>query len=280
MRNSKIALFCLLLTLLVIPALAQSKEFSQTVPFSPGDRLSMDTYKGSIHITPWDRSEVSIFARIEPPENEDAGYAAEVVEATRVEVRRSGGRLTIHSDYSDVPYKHDAWWSRSRNLSFVHYEIQAPRNLDLRIDDYKSDIEVYDLSGEINLETYKGTIKASNLDGRLRLETYKGRGDLDGLTGRLDVETYKGEIALQAVEINGDSRLETYKGNIRLQVPERQGFELIADLGRRASLKGNLVESVSSRNSRDRAHFRGGINQGGPRLAVSSHKGDIRISGW
>ena len=271
------ALF-LTVTLLVTTAVGfQTKEFSETVPFTAGDSLTIETYKGSIHVSTWDRSEVSIFARIAPPEGEPAGYAAEVVEATRVQVRRSNGRVSIKSDNSDVPSKRSGWLSRSRNLAFVHYEIKAPRNAQLNIEDYKSDIEIYDLVGDVDVETYKGTLKAADLDGEFRLDTYKGRADLSGIQGRVDIETYKGEIGLQALNILGDSRLETYKGSIELEVPADQGFDLVADLGKSAALRGNLVEALSRGNRRDK-HFRGSINSGGPRLEITSHRGNIRLS--
>ncbi len=148
----------------------------------------------------------------------------------------------------------------------------------MRIEDYKSDIEIYDVAGDIDVETYKGTLKAADLDGQLRLDTYKGKADLNGIRGRVDIETYKGEIALRAIDISGDSRLETYKGSIELEVSASQGFDLVADLGRRAALRGNLVGDVSRRRGQDNKSFRGGINNGGPRLEISSHRGDIRLS--
>ncbi len=93
MKIRMIAVFLTMALLATTSAMGfQSREFSETVPFASGDRLTIDTYKGSIHVSTWERSEISIFARISPPEGEDAGYAAEVVEATRVEVRRSNGR--------------------------------------------------------------------------------------------------------------------------------------------------------------------------------------------
>ncbi|MFQ5737686.1 MAG: DUF4097 family beta strand repeat-containing protein [Acidobacteriota bacterium] len=257
----------------------QGKEFSQTVDFQPGDKITLKTFKGSILLSSWDRPEVSIFARITAPEGEDDDYAAAVVDATRIDVQQKSHSLVIRSDYDDVPSK-GSWFSNSKTLAYVHYEIRTPRQVDLRVDDFKSTIELYELSGRINLETYKGTLKANDLSGKIRLETFKGKAELSGLRGRLDVETFKGSVSLQAMEIDGTSKLETYKGNIELAIPETQGLSLRADLGRRASLTGDFGLDSARRDRRDSTRFEGSINNGGPRLEVSSHKGDIRLKRW
>lgn len=262
----------------------QEKEFNQTVPFNAGDTLNLKTFKGSIHLSVWDRPEISVYAKITPPEDEDADYAARVVEATEVDVRRGGGSVTIESNYDKVPSRH-AWMfgiGESKNLAFVHYDIKAPKSLKLNLDDYKSSIEIYGFSGNFDVETYKGTLKASDLEGRFRLDTYKGRADLTSLSGSLDVETFKGEVSVQAVNIDGDCRLETYKGNIVLAIPANQGLELQMDLGRKASFENDFSTSreVERSDHRSKDTSRRLVNNGGPRLSVSTHKGDIRLKKW
>lgn len=262
----------------------QSKEFSKTVAFRAGDRLSIKTYKGSIHLSSWDQPEVSIYARIAPPEGESDEYAAAVVEATRVEVRRSGDTLRIRSDYDDVPTKKSwgKWFGESKNLAYVHYDVKAPRTLNLRVDDYKSDIEIYGFSGDFDIETYKGALTASDLDGRFRLETYKGRAEVSAVRGAVDVETFKGEVSIQAVAIENDSKLQTYKGTIVLSMPGNQGLDLRADLGRRGSLHSDFEVAAESgiKKRRSSRRLESAVNEGGPRLEVSTNKGEIRLLRW
>ncbi len=282
-RQTTVA-FLLLLATLGVALGFQEKEFSRTVPFDSGDTLNLKTYKGSIHLSVWDRSEVSIYAKITPPEGEDADYAARVVAATEVAVRRNAGAVSIESDYDKVPSRRgwaNGWFGDSKNLAFVHYDIKAPKNLKLNLDDYKSTIEIYGFTGRFDVETYKGELKASDLNGRFRLDTYKGHADLTGLAGSLDVETYKGEVSVQAVHIDGDSRLQTHKGSIALAIPANQGLEVDTDLGRKASFESDFpgVGEVE-RSSRSKDQRRRVINDGGPRLAVSTYKGDIRLRRW
>ncbi len=260
--------------MLAVPGLlAQDKEFSETVPFQPGQTLSLDTFKGSIHVSPWERSELSVFARITPPDDEDADYAQRAVRATNVEVRPRGSGVSIRSDYDDVPAK-GSWYSESKNLPFVHYEIRVPRETDLRVDDHKSDIEVYELSGRLEIQTHKGTVLASGLEGDLRLETHKGKAELKALRGRLDIETHKGDVVAEALEISGDSRLNTHKGQIELSIPANQGLHVVGDTGR-----GSFVSDfqTQSRSARESGKLDAAVNQGGPRLKITTHKGDIRL---
>ncbi len=279
-RQTTASVFLLLATLGVAFGF-QEKEFNQTVPFNSGDTLQLKTYKGSIHLSVWDRAEVSIYAKITPPEGENRDYAARVVEATEVDVRRSGGSLSIESNYDKVPTRRgwgNGWFGGSKNLSYVNYDIKAPKNLKLKLDDFKSTIEVYGFSGGFDIETYKGELKGSDLNGRLRLDTYKGRADLTGLSGSLDVVTYKGEVSIQAVRIDDDSRLKTHKGNIVLAIPANQGLEVNTEVGRRASFECDFAGAgQAERASGSKEQRRQVINDGGPRLSVSTYKGDIRL---
>lgn len=263
--------------LLAPVTLAQlEKEFAETVDLSFGGTLTVDTYKGSIHLSSWDRPEVQVYARITPPEGESVDYQQQAVNAARVEVRSNGNQVIIRSNYDDVPSR-GGWFNNSRNLPFVHYEIVAPRDLDLKVDDYKSEIEIYEFSGNLSLETYKGKLLGENLSGNVRLETYKGTAEMYGIDGSLDIETYKGEVSLSAVRVSNDSRLDTYKGTIELQVPQGQAFQLVSDTGRRANIH-VFGQAIREEDSRYRRPASQATNRGGPQLKVSSHKGDIVVT--
>ncbi len=279
-HSNRLALLLTAFCLTVAPGFAQSKEFNETVPLQPGGTVSLKAYKGTVHISGWDRPEISIFARITMDADEDPAYAERVVQATRVEVRRRGNGVAIRSDYDDVPSR-GGWFYQSRSLAYIHYEIHTPRQVDLRLEDYKSEIEVYELEGSLEIETYRGTLFASGLSGSVKLETYKGKAELQALRGSLDIETYKGDVVAEALQIDGSSRLDTYKGQIQLAVPANQGLTLVGEMGRRGSLTSDFemvnpqVEEDSSR--RRSRQLDSQINQGGPRLEISSHKGEIRI---
>jgi hypothetical protein len=249
------------------------KEFSKIESLESGGRLKLDTYKGTINLVAWERDEVEIYARIEAPDDVDADYAEKIVAATEVEVFGDKRSLTIRSNYDDVPSE-KSWLGlgTSKTLPYVHYEIHAPRNLNLRIKDYKSRVEVYDFEGSFDIETYKGVLSIRDLRGEIRLETYKGTGEILGISGSLDLETYKGNLTVEASSISDKSRLDTYKGEITMIVPSSQGFNLSADI----SKKGVLVNELGDKSERIKnADVRHDINGGGPRLRVETYKGQI-----
>lgn len=251
-----------------------AKEFSNTLALEPGETLSIKTYKGSIHLSSWEKNQVYVTATIEAPEHVSAEYAQATVEATRVEMRRSGSGVHIESDYEDVPSDRSRWFGTSKTLPYVHYQIRAPRSLRLRLDDYKSDIEVYGLDGDLDINTYKGNLEGRDLAGDIRLETYKGVARISALRGGLDVETYKGNVDLDVDILEADSRFETYKGDITLHLPPSQGASIRADLDKRAAFRSDFS---MDRRYRSKNGFEADLNGGGPRILFKSHKGDIRL---
>lgn len=259
---------------------AQEKPFNQTLDLKAGGRLSMKTYKGSIEITPWDRPQIEIVARIVPGDDVSDRYAERSVEATRIEVRGSGSSVYIESEYEAVPCRRGRSFlgifntGCSKVLPFVHYKIRAPRKLDFRLDDYKSEIVLTELEGRIEIETYKGKLDAGRLTGDIRLDTYKGTARLEEISGSIDIETYKGEVRIDAAQLNERSRIETYKGRVSITLPEAQQLDIRASLGRRADFDSDFPLTLRTWN---RNEVRGEINGGGPLLSIETYKGEIRL---
>ena len=82
---------------------AQGKTFEDTVALEPGGSLSLDTLRGSVQLTSWDRSTVEIRVRIEPPPGVDEDYARRAVEGTTIDYDSDGRSVRIRSNYSGVP---------------------------------------------------------------------------------------------------------------------------------------------------------------------------------
>src|SRR5258708_7263396 len=94
---------------------ADSKEFKKTVPLDANGRFSLDTYKGSIHVTAWDQPQVDIQARIV----EDQGWHSMPVQDVDIRVDASAGTVRVKTDYR----KHWSWFEDSGNLPNVYYTI-------------------------------------------------------------------------------------------------------------------------------------------------------------
>jgi len=249
------------LTLLVavFPAAAE-RTVSKTLPLAGGGRVTVDTYKGSIRITPWDRAEVAVEARIAP--DDSCGSERDQkkwMDATRVVIEPSAGGVRIASDYDELEGSWNLFGSCT-SRPFVHYRISLPRTAALKIHDYKSDTDVKDFAGHLTLDTYKGSAA------------------LTGLSGALDLETYKGEVRAGFERLSGDVRVGTYKGDVVLTIPSKAGFELSSDAGRRGEFASDFEGTGSVRSSR-RSGLRSSatVNGGGPKVTLSTEKGRLAI---
>jgi Toastrack DUF4097 len=226
---------------------ADSKDIHRTFPLDSRGHVTIDTYKGSIRVSTWDRNEVDVAVRIE----EDFGLFSQSLR-----------RADVHFDASpsDVRITSSSQWSffLDGTPPLYHYTIRMPRTVSLRIKDYKSESEVSDLAADLEVNTYKGSVQLRNFSG--------------GLT----VNTYKGDIRAEFAVVTAPVRIETYKGSIDLRMPRESRFDLFNDLGRRAGLDSDFARTVRSSNSRDRT-YRSQVNGGGPELRLKSYKGEFRL---
>lgn len=217
-----------------------SKTVEKTLPLAADGRLTVDTYKGRVEVTAWDRAETSIRAVVTPDGSCDV--AAELVEKTRIRIDGGGREVRVETDYDDLPKRYFSFSSECSSRPFVAYEIRMPRAATLRVDDYKSRISVDGVSGPVEIESYKGTMR------------------LAGLAAPLEVDTYKGDVVAEFASLGGPVKVETYKGEVELVFPKGAPVDLDDRVGRRRSLRAELTESP-----------------GGTPVSVETYKGTIRL---
>jgi hypothetical protein len=249
----------LTLLLATSPAVAD-RTVSKTLPLAADGKVTIDTYKGSIRVTPWDRAEVAVEARIVPDDSCGSERdQKEWVAATEVVIEPSGRSVRIESDYDKLA---TSWGFLGGCTSrpFVHYQVSLPRAATLKIHDYKSDTDVKDFAGHLTLDTYKGSAA------------------LVGLSGALDLKTYKGEVRAGFKRLSGAVHAETFKGDVTLTFPAESAFELSADAGRRGEVVSDFEGTGPIRSSR-RSGLRSSatVNGGGPRVTLFTEKGKLSI---
>src|SRR5262245_44365904 len=254
-------------------AAVQNKEFRKTVEFVPGSDLRFNTDKGSVRLTSWDQSRVEIYARIEPPEYVDADYGRRAVEGARIEVFGDARSLTIRSNFEDLPYKDGE--GHSRSLPDIHYEIRAPRNLNLDLGADRCKVDVQGFAGKIRIDTDRTPVTANDLSGEIQIKMDRGEATITRFQGRLDFDTDRTNSELQAVRIDGDSRLNIGRGECVMKITDSQGLTLNARLGRREHFHNDFGLTVNNIN--DQKNIEGVINGGGPRLTIEGDRGVIHL---
>jgi len=258
---------------LTLTAVIQGREFRKTVEFAPGGDLRFNTDKGSVRLTSWDQNRVDIYARIEPPDHVDADYGRRAVEAARIEVSGDARSLTIRSDFDDVPYKVGEGYSRSS--PHIHYEIRAPRSLNLDLGADRCKVEVQGFAGRIRIDTDRTPVTANDLSGEIHIKMDRGKATITGFQGRINLDTDRTDSQIQAVRIEGDSRLNIGRGECQMKIPDSQGLNLSARLGRREHLYNDFGLTVNSFGAGN--NVEGVINGGGPRLTIEGDRGSIHL---
>ena len=254
----------------------QNKEFRKTVDLQSGAEFRLETDKGSVRLTSWDKNSVEIYARIEPPDNESEDYQRRAVEGARIDVSGGGNSLTVRSNFEDVPYKDSVLdkMSRSKNIPHIHYEIQAPRNLNIVVKIDRSKLDVQGFNGKVNLEADRTPVTARDIEGEFRLEIDRGKADLSNLRGGLDINADRTDGNIEGATISSDSKIDIDRGEIDLHLTGNQGLNVKTDFSKRTHFNSDF--SIASRSPRE-GNFEGTINGGGPRLLIRSDRGTINL---
>jgi hypothetical protein len=271
----RILLAVLFLVVLCGPrVVAQTREFNQTAALEPGGTLVFETDKGSVKLTAWERREVAIYARIEPAENTEADYARRSVEAARIDISGDARTLFVRSNFDDVPTITERFGGWSRRTPNIHYEIKAPRELNLRLNADRSRVHAQGFTGKLSFETDRSPLEARELAGDVQIKVDRGEVRLDALRGSLNLNTDRTNIRANGLSIEGDSRINVSRGEAELSVPASQALSVSARTGRRESFESDFALTTRSLN---KELIEGTINGGGPRLSVEGDRSKVYL---
>ncbi len=241
----------------------ESREVSKTVSIKPDGRVTIDTYKGTVTVSVWDKPSVEIHAKIEADDEYADKYSEEKVRETEIVIDNSEGSVRIKTDYDGVKSHWGGFFSLfddTGSLPLVHYTVRMPATAQLRIKDFKSRTAVTGARSDIDVNTFKGSAELNDLEGSLRFETYKG------------------EARISFVKITDRSRVETFKGDVTVILPKNLAFDLDADFGYRTDLRSDFQIEKQGRSRRhSNIAYRGPVNGGGPSLVLRSTKGTIDL---
>lgn len=251
----------------------QSKDFKQVVDFEPSGELTLNSDKGSVRVTAWDSNQIEIVARIDAPENVSADYGQRAVDGTRIDVTGTSRSLTVRSNFEGVPYKGGLDY-HSKSLPDIHYEIRAPRSLNLMVELDRSKLNVEGFKGKVKFDTDRTTVSARDIEGALRLKIDRGDARLTNVRGSLSIDSDRTEGHLQGITIEGDSRLDIDRGNYELRMPSSQPLTVNADVSHRENFESEFALAMQSSG---RTNFEGQINGGGPKFSIHADRGKVTL---
>ena len=244
--------FCAAILAASLPA-ADTKQVSKTLSLDPKGSVTLETFKGSIHVSTWDRGEIAIEARIESASSSEADRRR--FDHTDVTIDASPNSVRIKTKVPDMR----SWFASDHGSNpLVHYTIRLPKTARLAIRDHGSETEVKGLEGELDFQTHRGNAR------------------LTGLAGPLQVETHRGDVRAEFASFGGASRVETYRGHVELVMPKGSSFALRTDFDRRGRVESDFP--VMARLARRGGSvLEGEVNGGGPELRLRTYRGEIRI---
>lgn len=257
------------------PLAAQTKTFEKTTAVNPGGILRFHAERGSVRLEGWDRNEVAVRARIDADSSMSAADARRLVDATEIEFIVSGANdVTVRANYDKVPHFSSIFGDYRRTPN-IHYEIRAPRRMDLRLKIDRSDSDIRAFEGRIDLEADRSVIRTADLTGPVRARLDRG-GDSSfrTLRGSFDIVGDRTNIHVGVDKLDASSRIQTDRGDINISLARTQGADLQTSLSRRASFDTSL--NFQSRVSR-RDNPSGPVNGGGPRLFIQADRGSVRL---
>jgi len=254
---------------------AQSREFARTVDLQPTGTLRVDGSKGSIRLTSWDRPQVEVRARIERPEEVADEYARQAVDATEIEVTSLASGVSVRTNYDRVPKLRDFGHGDSRAVPDVHYEIRAPRRIELHVNSDRGPATISGFEGTVDIVLDRGELDLSDAVGDVRIEIDRGeRSRVSGVRGSLQVDSDRTDLRIETVGLDRDSRIEADRGEIDLAVPTDQRLTVRTDISRRGSFDSDFpIQWMSSDPRRSEGH----LNGGGPELRIESDRASIGL---
>lgn len=227
---------CFALASIAVLTAADYKDVNRTVSLTPSGSVTIETHKGSIRVTTWDRAEVEIKARIEAEPGTTMDQRR--FEGTDVRIVSSPDAVDIRTEYPEFG---GCCNDDEGNNPEVRYTIQMPRTGQLTIRDHRSETEITDLQGALDIDTHAGTVRVHRLAGSLQLTTHRG------------------DVQVEFAKLTGKVSIDTHAGTIELAMPRSSRFDVRTDLGKNASLETDFSQTSGSSQIIDIKTHRGSI---------------------
>jgi hypothetical protein len=249
----------------------ENKTFEEVVALQPGSLLTLETGQGSVRLISWDEPNVDIRARIEAPPGMDADDARRSVDATSIEVRGSRRSMRIRSNYRQTVSQEDD--DDSWRPPLVHYEIRAPRQLDLDLTIDQNDTTLEGFEGRLLLDFDRSRLQGRNLDGTITLAFDRGSIDASDLSGSIVLHLDRTTAALRDIRFDADSEIRIDRGELDLGLVGTQSLTIDAQMTRRTEFSSDLAVPLQTS---DRG-FHATMNGGGVALRIDADRSVLRL---
>ena len=241
--------FAVALLLCLVPVLASAAEtekFHKVVPLAPGGTVVLHNFSGAVRIVGADVSEVTIDAV--------RTAARDRLDHITLDVQVSGSTVTIEANKKDA-----GWTVKNDNVVQTEFDIQVPKNTQLELDVFSSDVHVRNVTAPQSIKTFSGDVTVADGAARMKAKTFSGAIDLQ----------------LGASATAPDVDLETFSGAIGLRVPAAAKAGLSFD-----SFSGQLTSDLPlTLGEQRKGHLKAALNGGDAQRQVrlKTFSGNVKI---
>lgn len=253
------------------------EDFHQSHPLKSGQRISLESFNGSVEIMGWEKDEVDVTA---------VKYASskDYLDQLRIDVKSSADAVRIRAERPA-----DRSWRGGMGVKFV---IRVPKKTELeRIETTNGSIRIEGVDGASRLRSTNGSVRASRINGSIDATTTNGSIELTGTVGDAVLHTTNGSV--RADDVRGAFDANTTNGAVRARINEPLGKAIRAHTsngsitiqlptGLKAELRARTSNSSISSDfevvgSKGKHRLDGTINGGGPLVDLSTSNGAIRV---
>lgn len=277
------------------------EDFHYSYPQTPGGRLTLENFNGSVEITGWDQNTVDI-SGTKYAESED------LLRQIRIEASSSGNAVRVRTNHPDthhgnmgakyivrVPRQTELEDVTSSNGSLRVSEIDGNAHLttsngsvhlgrihgNVEARSSNGSIEVQDVKGNVNFETSNGSVHADNVEGAFEGGTSNGAVRVhlqDTEAGRpIRINTSNGSIDLQVDSLrNNDVVATTSNGPITVRMPGNVSATLHASTNSNGSVRSDF-DVLMHGGELSRHRIEGTIGGGGPRIELTTSNANITL---
>jgi hypothetical protein len=253
------AALCVLLSALLAQAAAQ--DFQRTYRLGSGGSINIRNVSGNINIK---------------------GYDGDSVIVNGFKQGRDQDKVSIEDTSGGNNVSLGVRYERNCNCdASVRFEVQVPRNIRYEFDKISTasgDIQMSDLSGDMEVHTASGDVTITNVTGRISAATASGEMRVKNVTGTVTARSASGDVEVQIARLEGSGNMEfaSASGDVRVSAPaDLDGnVEMSSATG---SLRTDFPIQVENNEYGPGARARGRLGSGSRNLRLSSASGNVSL---
>ncbi len=222
-----------------VPQFSAKRDFEKIIPINSQVDVNVQTFNGSITVTPCDQSEIQMVAHVKA-----YGYSQEeadsALDALVPEIDTTTSAITIACKKRNQMLMHS---------DSVSLELKVPASWPLHLATSNGAVSTTQSRGPVNIATSNGKIHIKEAAGSLQLSTSNGKIVVENSTGNIQASSSNGAVQLIGCALDGKCKLDTSNGAISVSLSERKSIAIDASTSN-GSIKFNEADVDLTKKSK------------------------------